>query len=52
LPTDTAVPLSHAEDRLLRGENCTGQLNIVGIVVAEKGISELKQTVKVIVFCY
>jgi len=28
LPTDTAVPLSHGEDGLLRGENCTGQLNI------------------------
>jgi len=34
LPTDTAVPLSHAEDGLLRGENCTGQLNIQRGVVA------------------
>jgi hypothetical protein len=28
LLTDTAVPLSHGEDRMRRGENCTGQLNI------------------------
>jgi hypothetical protein len=28
LPTGTTVPLSHGEDRLLRGENCAGQLNI------------------------
>jgi len=28
LPTDTAVPLSHGEDGLLWGENCTGQLNM------------------------
>jgi len=28
LLTDTAVPLSHAEEGLLRGENCTGQLII------------------------
>ena len=34
LPTDTAVPLSHAEDGLLRGENCTGQLNVQRGVVA------------------
>ena len=34
LPTDTAVPLSHAEDGLLRGKNCTGQLNVQRGVVA------------------
>ena len=34
LPTDTAVPLSGGEDGLLRGENCTGQLNIRRNVVA------------------
>ena len=34
LSTETAVPLSLAEDRLLRGENCTGQLNIQRNVVA------------------
>ena len=28
LPTDTAVLLRHAEDRLLRNENCSGQLKI------------------------
>jgi hypothetical protein len=34
LPTDTAVPLSHGEDGLLRGESCTGQLNIESNVVS------------------
>jgi len=34
LPTDTAVPLSHGEGGLPRGENCTGQLNIETNVMA------------------
>ena len=33
-PTYTAVHLSEGEDGLLRGENCTGQLNIERDVVA------------------
>jgi len=47
LPTDTAIPLSH-EDVLLRGNNCTRQLNIERIVVAveEKGRQELRQVIK------
>jgi hypothetical protein len=38
LPADTAVPLSHAEEGLLRGENCTGQLNVQrnGVAVVRK----------------
>jgi hypothetical protein len=34
LPTDTAVPLSHGEDGLLRDEKCKGGLNIERNVVA------------------
>ena len=34
LPTDTAVLLTEGEEGLLRGENCTGKLNIHRDVVA------------------
>jgi hypothetical protein len=38
LSTGTALPLSHGEDGLLRGENCTGKPNIEinGVAVLRK----------------